>query len=86
MTRTEKLLYRLILAELLSCHPTPLSLSTLRLQGVTKHRVNCQKVIDIMLEQQVIVMSHLGEITLPPESNLIKQIEHANAPDLAQVE
>ncbi|WP_010380541.1 hypothetical protein [Pseudoalteromonas rubra] len=86
MTRAEKLLYRLILADLLSCHPAPLPISALRLQGVRADNMTLQTVIDLMTEQQVITVSSSGEISLAPRSDLNTPTEGDYPIDLANID
>ncbi|MCG7560327.1 MULTISPECIES: hypothetical protein [Pseudoalteromonas] len=86
MTRAEKLLYRLILADLLSCHPAPLPVSALRLQGIKTDNVTLQAVIDLMTEQQVISVSPSGEIRLAPRSDLNTPTEGYYPFDLANID
>ncbi|ALU45304.1 hypothetical protein AT705_20320 [Pseudoalteromonas rubra] len=86
MTRAEKLLYRLILADLLSCHPAPLPISSLRLQGVKTDTMTLQTVIDLMTEQQVIAVSSSGEISLAPRSGLNTLTEGDYPIDLANID
>ncbi|WP_125557515.1 MULTISPECIES: hypothetical protein [Pseudoalteromonas] len=86
MTRAEKLLYRLILADLLSCHPAPLPVSALRLQGIKTDNVTLQAVIDLMTEQQVISVSPSGEIRLAPRSDLNTLTEGYYPFDLANID